>query len=149
MATAKATAQDTTQAFEAMAADTQKAAKEQFEKLSDGFEKLSAFNQDNVDAVMKSSEIAPKAAEGFGTEVSNYSKKSFEDAVAAAQDFASAKNITELFEKQTAFAKVSFEAMIKQSTKFNEMVTASTKDASKPLNDRVSAATDAMKTFSA
>ena len=149
MATAKASAQSATQPFEAIAADTQKAAKEQFDKLSEGFEKLSAFNQDNVDALVKSSEIAAKAVEGFGTEMSNYSKKSFEDAVAAAQDFASAKNMTELFEKQTAFAKSSFEAMIKQSTKFNDMVAASTKDASKPLNDRVSAATDAMKAFSA
>ena len=149
MATAKATAQDATQAFETIAADTQKAAKEQFDKLSQGFEKLSAFSQDNVDAMMKSSEITTKAVEGFGTELSNYSKKSFEDAVAAAQDFASAKNMTELFEKQTAFAKASFETMIKQSTKFNDMVAASTKDATKPLNDRVSAATDTMKTFSA
>jgi len=146
---ANKTAKDATQAFETIAADTQKAAQEQMEKLSNGLEKLSAFSQDNVDAVMKSSEIAAKAAEGFGTELSAYSKKSFEDGVAAAQDFAAAKNVTELFEKQSAFAKSSFEALVQQSTKFNDMFAASARDVSKPLNERMTAAADAMKSFSA
>ena len=148
MATAKTT-KDATQAFETMAADTQKAAKEQMDKLSNGFEKLTELSQENMDAFMKSSEIAAKALEGFGTEVSAYSKKSFEDGVAAAQDFASAKNVTELFEKQTAFAKASFEALVAQSTKFNDMFAASAKDVSKPLNERMTAAADAMKAFTA
>ena len=148
MATKTATT-EATQAFETMAADTQKAAKEQFDKLSEGFEKMTAFSQDNVDAFVKSSEVAAKAVEGFGTEMSAYSKKTFEDGVAAAQDFASAKNVTELFEKQSAFAKASFESMIKQATKFNDMMAASAKDVSKPLNDRVTAASEAMKAFTA
>ena len=61
---------------------------------------------------MKSSEIAAKAAEGIGTEISAYSKKSFEDGVAAAQDFASAKTLTELFEKQTSYAQTAFEGFV-------------------------------------
>lgn len=148
MAAAK-NAKDATQAFETIAADTQKAAKEQMEKLSNGIEKLTELGQENMDAVMKSSEVAAKAMEGFGSEVSAFSKKSFEDGVAAAQDFASSKNVTELFEKQTAFAKASFEAMVAQSTKFNDMFAASAKDVTKPLNDRMTAAADAMKTFTA
>jgi len=64
---------------EAIAADTQKAAKEQFEKLSEGFEKMTTFGQENIDAMVKSSEVATKAAEGFGAEISTYSKKAFED----------------------------------------------------------------------
>ena len=74
-----------------MVADTQKNMTEQFEKFSKGFEGFTAFGQENVDALVKSSEIAAKAAEGIGSEVSAYSKKAFEDGVAAAQDFASAK----------------------------------------------------------
>lgn len=149
MSTAKTATKEATQAFEAIAADSQKAAKEQFEKLSEGFEKMSAFSQENVDAIIKSSEIATKAAEGFGTEMSNYSKKAFEDGVAAVQDFATAKNMTELFEKQTAFAKTSFEAMVAQSTKISDMMASSMKDVSKPLNERVTAASETMKTFTA
>jgi len=149
MATAKSAAKEATQTIETIAADTQKAAKEQFDKITASVEKVTAFNQDNFDAVVKSSEIAAKAAEGFGSEIGTFSKKSFEDTVAAAQDFAGAKSATELFEKQTAFAKSYFEGFVKQSTKLNDMFAASAKDVTEPLNARVNAASDAMKSFTA
>ena len=97
---------------------------------------------------MKSSEIAAKAAEGIGTEISAYSKKSFEDGVAAAQDFASAKTLTELFEKQTSYAQAAFEGFVSQATKMNEIYVAAAKDITAPLGARVTAATEALKSFS-
>lgn len=149
MASAKKTTADATQTIEAIAADTQKAAKDQFEKLASSVEKMTAFNQENFDAIVKSSEVATKAAEGFSAELSTFSKKSFEDTVAAAQDFTSAKNVTELFEKQTAFAKASFEGIIAQTTKMNDMFAATAKDMTSPLNERVGAASEAMKSMTA
>jgi phasin family protein len=128
-------------------ADTQKSMTEQLEKVSKGFEGLSTFGQDNVEAVVKSSEVAAKAFEGIGSEISAYSKKAFEDSVAAAQDFAAAKTMTELFEKQTAFAQSQFEGWLHQTTKMNEIMAAAAKDISAPLGKRVSAAQDAMKGF--
>jgi phasin family protein len=146
--TATAAFQEATAKVETLVADTQKNVTEQFEKLSKSFEGLTAFGQENVDAIVKSSEIAAKAAEGIGSEVSAYSKKAFEDGVAAAQDLASAKTITELFEKQTAFAQSYFEGFVQQSTKMNEILVAAAKDISAPLGARVTAATERMKTFS-
>jgi phasin family protein len=140
--------QEATAKVETLVADTQKAVTEHFEKFSKGLESLTTFGQDNVDALVKSSEIAAKAAEGIGTEISAYSKKSFEDGVAAAQDFASAKTVTELFEKQTAFAQASFEGFVSQATKMNEIYVAAAKDITAPIGARVNAATEAMKTFS-
>jgi phasin family protein len=139
---------DATAKVETMVADTQKNVTEQFEKLSKGFEGLTTFGQENLDAVVKSSEIAAKAAEGIGTEIGAYSKKAFEDGVAAAQDFASAKTMTELFEKQTAYAQSAFEGFVSQATKMNEIYVAAAKDITAPLGARVNAATEAMKTFS-
>ena len=124
--------QEATAKVETLVADTQKAVTEQFEKLSKGLEGLTTFGQENVDAIVKSSEIAAKAAEGIGSEISAYSKKSFEDSVAAAQDFASAKTLTELFEKQTSFAQASFEGFVSQATKMNEIYVAAAKDISAP-----------------
>lgn len=140
--------QEATAKVETFVADTQKNLTEQFEKFSKGFEGLTAFTQENVDALVKSSEIAAKAAEGIGTEVSAFSKKSFEDGVAAAQDFASAKTLTELFEKQTSFAQASFEGFVSQATKMNEIYVAAAKDISAPLSARVTAASEAVKSFS-
>lgn len=140
--------QEATAKVESFVADTQKTVTEQFEKLSKGFEGLTTFGQENVDALVKSSEIAAKAAEGIGTEIGAYSKKAFEDGVAAAQDFAAAKTVTELFEKQTSFAQAAFEGFVSQATKMNEIYVAAAKDITAPIGARVSAATEAMKTFS-
>lgn len=140
--------QEATAKVETFVADAQKTASEQFEKFSKGIEGLTTFSQENVDALVKSSEIAAKAAEGIGTEISAYSKKSFEDGVAAAQDFASAKTLTELFEKQTSYAQSAFEGFVSQATKMNEIYVAAAKDITAPIGARVSAATEAMKSFS-
>lgn len=141
--------QDATAKVETLVADTQKTVTEQFEKLSKSFEGITAFGQENVDALVKSSEIAAKAAEGIGSEVSAYSKKAFEDGVAAAQDFAAAKTVTELFEKQTAFAQTAFEGWMSQTAKLNEIYVAAAKDITAPIGARMSRATEAFKGFSA
>jgi phasin family protein len=140
-------AKDMTAKFSGFVADSQRNMTENFEKLSKGFEGMASFGQDNVEAVVKSSEIAAKAFEGIGSEVSAYSKKSFEDGVAAAQDFASAKTMTELFEKQAAFAQNAFEGWLHQTTKMNEIMAAAAKDITAPIGQRVHAASGAMKQF--
>ncbi|NNU79701.1 TIGR01841 family phasin [Halovulum dunhuangense] len=145
----KATTKAATAKVEEIAADAQKAMTENMEKFTKGFEDMSAFTQENVDAVVKSAEIAAKTAEGIGAEMSAYSKKSFEDSVAAAQDLASAKNMTELMEKQTAFAQAAFEGFVAQATKMNEIYAAAAKDITAPINQRFTAAADAMKSFGA
>ena len=140
-------AQDASAKYGNFVADGQRNLTENFEKFSKGLEGLTSFQQDNVEAVVKSSEIAAKAFEGIGTELTAYSKKSFEDGVAAAQDFASARTVTELFEKQTAFAQTAFEGWLHQTSKMNEIIAAAAKDVSAPIAQRVSAASDAMRSF--
>lgn len=140
-------AKDATAAFETIANDTQAAAKEQFTKLGAGMEEAVAFGQENLDAVVKSSEVAMKAAEGINAEVTAFSKKSFEDSVAAAKDLTTAKSATDYFEKQAAFAKTSLEGFMAQATKMNEIFASTAKDVSAPLNARVSAAQDLAKSY--
>jgi phasin family protein len=138
---------EATAKVETIVADTQKTMTEQLEKFSKGFEGFTAFGQQNLDAFVKSSEIAAKAAEGIGSEVSAYSKKAFDDGVAAAQELATARTVTELFEKQAAFAQTAFEGFVSQTTKMNEIMVAAAKDIAAPVAARVTAATEKMKTF--
>lgn len=149
MATRKTTTKAATAKVEEFTAEAQKSVTEGMEKVTKGFEDATAFGQENLDAIMKSSEVASKAAEGISTEMTSFSKKTFEDGVAAAQDMASAKTVTELFEKQTAFAQSTFDTFMKQATKLNEIYAASAKEISAPLTDRFNAATAEMKTYSA
>ena len=132
----------------AFVADSQRNLTDNFEKFSKGLEGLASFGQDNVEAVVKSSEIAAKAFEGIGQELTAYSKKSLEDGIAAAQDFASAKTVTELFEKQAAYTQTAVESWLNQANKMNEIVAAAAKDVSAPIAQRVSAASGALKSFS-
>ncbi|WP_316013507.1 phasin family protein [Roseobacter sp. HKCCA0434] len=147
--TAKTQAKAATAQMETFAADAQKTMNETVEKMTKGFEDASTFGQENLDAMMKSGEIAAKTAETLGNEVSSYTKKSFEEGVAAAKDMASAKTMTELFEKQSAFAQTMFDGWMKQTTKMNEMMVSSAKDMAAPLGDRMNAATSAMKSMTA
>ena len=116
------------------------------DKITKGVNDATAFGQQNVDAFVKSSEVATKVAEGLGEEITAFSKKSFEDTVAAAQDMAASKTATELFEKQSAFATAAFEGFVAQATKMNAIFTSAAKDISAPLNAR---ATETVKSFTA
>jgi len=147
--TTKNTTKDAAAQMETFAADAQKSMTDTVEKMTKGFEEASSFGQENLDAMVKSGEIAAKAAEGFNTEVSTFTKKSFEEGVAAAKDMASAKTMTELFEKQSAFAQNMFDGWMKQATKMNEMMVSSAKDVTAPMGDRMTAAQSAMKSMSA
>jgi len=114
-----------------------------------GIEDVTAFGQLNVDAFTKASELATKAVEGINEEITSYSKKSFDDSVAAAKDLASAKTPTELFEKQSAFAQSAFDGFVAQATKMNEIFTSAAKDITAPIGERFEAATESMKSYTA
>jgi phasin family protein len=144
-----ATAKSATQKVETLAADAQKAATDQFEKMTKTFEDVAAFGQDNVDAFMKSSNIAVKAAEDMNSEFMTYTKKTVEEGVAAMKDMSSIKTIPEFVEKQAELAKLSLDGFMKQTAKFNEMFMAAAKDVSEPMNARASAAADMVKSYGA
>lgn len=114
-----------------------------------GIEDVNAFGQLNLDALTKASDLATKAVEGINEEITAYSKKSYEDGVAAAKDLASAKTPTELFEKQSAFAQAAFEGFVAQATKMNEIFAATAKEITAPIGERYEAASETMKSYTA
>ena len=130
-----------------MTAKTSTAKKAKATTAPKGIEDVTAFGQLNADALTKASELATKAAESINEELTSYSKKSFEDGVAAAKDLASAKTAPEFFEKQSAFAQAAFEGFVAQATKMNEIFSATAKEVTAPIGERLEAATDTMKSY--
>ncbi|OUS08881.1 hypothetical protein A9Q96_00625 [Rhodobacterales bacterium 52_120_T64] len=114
-----------------------------------GFEEVTEFGQLNADALTTASELATKAAENLNEEITSYSKKSFEEGVAAAKDLASAKTPVEFFEKQSAFAQAAFEGFTAQATKMNEIFATTAKEVTAPIGARFEAATETMKSYTA
>lgn len=149
MATAPktATTKAATKKIEDLTAETQKTVEESMEKVSKGIEDATAFGQENMEAMVTSSKIAAKAAEDINAELMAYTKKSYEEGMAAAKELTSCKSVTEYFEKQNEIAKVSFEGFVAEATKLNEMYSAATKEMFAPITDRFNAASDMMKTF--
>ncbi len=136
-----------TKKVEEIAVETQTTMEEGVEKMTKGIENAAAFGQENVEAVVTSSKIATKAAESMSAEIAAYSKKTYEDSMAAAKELTACKSVAELFEKQTEFGKVSIEGFVAEATKLNEMYAAAAKEAFAPLNARFTAAADIVKDY--
>jgi len=128
-------------------AEAQKTMQDSVEKVTKGFEDAAGFGQENLDAVVESGRVAAKAAENINAGLVAYSKKSYEDGLAAMKELSTCKSVTEFVEKQNAYAKSSLDAFVSEATKMNEMFTAAAKDVFEPLNTRMLAAADMMKTY--
>ena len=136
-----------TKQVEEFTAEAKKSMEEGVEKLTKGAEDAMAFGQENVEAVIASGKIFAKATEEMNAEIVAFSKKSYEDVMAASKDISSAKSVTELFEKQTSFAKTAFEAYVAEATKLNDLYAAAAKEAFGPLNARFTAAAEMVKSY--
>ncbi len=137
----------TTKKIEDTTVEAEKTMEDGVEKMTKGIENATVFGQDNVEAVVTSSKIAAKAAEILGTEIAAFSKKTYEDNVAAAKELTDCKSVTEFVEKQTAFSKTSIEGFVAEATKLNEMYAAAAKEAFAPLNARFTAAVETVKDY--
>ena len=130
-------------------AETAKSTVEQFTVASntafkDGVEKtLAAINdanshsKKNLEAVVASVTAAAKGAETVGAQAMAFSKKAFDEQVAAARTLASAKSVQEVVELQTTLARTFLESYMAEVGKLTETVSSSVKDSMKPLNERV------------
>lgn len=134
---------------EEFTAEAKRSMEEGVERMSKGLEDVAQFGQENVEAFVASGKAVAKAAEEMNAEVMAYSKKSYEDSMAAAKEIASAKSVSEFFEKQTSFAKTSFEGFVTEATKLNEMYTQAAREAFEPINARFTATAGLVKTYRA
>lgn len=130
-------------------AETAKSTVEQFTVASntafkDGVEKtMAAINEanshskKNLEAVVASVTAAAKGAETVGAQAMAFSKKAFDEQVAAARSLAGAKSVQEVVELQTTLARSFLESYMAEVGKLTETVSGSVKDSMKPLNERV------------
>ncbi|HYG88667.1 MAG TPA: phasin family protein [Azospirillum sp.] len=125
------------QSFEGYA----KAQQEQIEKASAQFlksyEELNALTKGNVDAVVQSSTIVAKGAEEAGKQVAAFAQASLEKNVATGKAAFAVKSIRELIDLQNDYLKQSFDALITETTKLQELSVKVTNEALAPLNARM------------
>src|SRR5262247_929795 len=97
------------------------------------FDDVQKFGKDNVEATMRSFGAASKGFQAIAAEVTNYSKKSFEDGTAAVERLMGAKTLEKAIEVQTDYVKTAYEGFVAQATKIGELYADIAKEAYKPF----------------
>lgn len=98
-----------------------------------GFEDMQKMSQTNMDAAMKMYGEWAKGWQAIAAEMSDYSKRSFEDGTATFEKLISSKTVDQALEIQTSFARRSYDEYMQQLTRLGTMYADLAKEAYKPV----------------
>lgn len=142
-------AQDAKAKLESAYADFNEKAKVSVEKSAKAMEELSDIAKGNVEALVESGKIAAKGMETLSQEAVDYGRKNFEKATASIKSFSTVKTPTEFFQLQSQLISSSFDEFAKEAAKSSEALIKLAGDVAQPLNARVTAVTDKVKSLAA
>jgi hypothetical protein len=97
------------------------------------FEDFQKLGQSNVDAAMKMFGEWNKSWQAIAAEMSDYTKRSFEDGSATFEKLLSAKSMEQAFEIQTNYAKRAYDEYMHQLSKIGGMYAELAKEAYRPV----------------
>jgi phasin family protein len=97
------------------------------------FDEVQKLGKGNVEAALRSFSVASKGFQAVAAEVTNYSKKSFEDGTAAVERLMGAKTLEKAIEVQSDFVKSAYEGLVAQATKLGELYADIAKESYKPF----------------
>ena len=98
-----------------------------------GFEDLQKFSQFGLDATMRSFGEWNRGWQAIASEMTDYTKRSFEEGTATWEKLAGARSIEQAVEIQTDFAKRSLEDYVAQMSKLGSMYAEIAREAYKPV----------------
>ena len=96
------------------------------------FDDIQKLGKDNMDATMMSLGTLSKGFQAIASELSDYSKKAFEQSTAATEKLLATKSPDKAIEVQSAYIKSAYESFVAQSTKLGELYVGLAQDAYKP-----------------
>jgi phasin family protein len=94
---------------------------------------MQKFGKENMDMAMNAFGAWTKNAQAIATEVADYSKKSFEDSVAAFGKLIGAKSLEKAMEVQTEYLRSSYEELVAETAKIGELYADFAREAYKPF----------------
>jgi hypothetical protein len=98
-----------------------------------GFEEFQKVGKDGFDAAVRSFGEMNKGFQAIAAEVTDYSKKAFEDSTRAFEQLIGAKSFEQAIEIQSQYAKKAYDAYVAECSKLGEMYVGLAKDAYKPV----------------
>jgi len=97
------------------------------------FEDMQKLSQTNMDTVMKAFGEWNKGWQAIAAEMTDYTKKSFEEGTATFEKLASAKSVEQAIEIQTGYAKRAYDGYMHQMSKIGGMYAELAKEAYRPV----------------
>jgi hypothetical protein len=97
------------------------------------FEDFQRLNQTNMDAAMKLYGEWAKGWQAIAAEMSDYTKRSFEDGTATFEKLVSSRTMEQALEIQSSYAKRSYDEYMHQMTRIGTMYADLAKEAYKPV----------------
>jgi phasin family protein len=94
---------------------------------------LQKLAKDNAENAQKIFGTLSKGLQTIAAEMTDYSKKSFEEGSAALEQLAGAKSLDKVVEIQSDYAKKAYEGLVAQSTKVGELYVDLAKEVAKPF----------------
>jgi hypothetical protein len=104
------------------------------------FDDVQKFSKDSMEATMKSFGAVTKATQAIAAELTDYSKKSFEDSSKVLEKLFGAKSLDKAIEIQADFAKTAYEGFVAEATKIGELYADLAKETYKPFEAYVAKA---------
>ena len=98
-----------------------------------GFEEFQKVGKGGFDSAVRSFGEMNKGFQAIAAEVTDYSKKAFEDSTRAFEQLSGAKSVEQAVEIQSQYAKKAYETYMTEMSKIGEMYVGLAKDAYKPV----------------
>lgn len=98
-----------------------------------GFEEFQKVGKDGFDASVRSFGEMNKGFQAIAAEMTDYSKKAFEDSSRAFEALVGAKSFEQAVEIQSQYAKKAYDTYMAEMSKIGEMYVGMAKDAYKPV----------------
>ncbi|WP_245290769.1 phasin family protein [Methyloligella halotolerans] len=100
-----------------------------------GFEEFQKAGKDGFEASVRAMGEWSKGVQAIASEMTDYSKKTFEDSTRAFEQLVSAKSAEQAFEIQSQYAKKAYDDYMAEMSKLGEMYVGMAQDAYKPMED--------------
>jgi hypothetical protein len=97
------------------------------------FEDFQAMSKTGYDAYVSAATAMTKGMQAMAQEAADFSRKSFEKSTEAVERATATKSFDKALEVQQGYAKESYEALVAQTAKMNELYVATAKEAYKPF----------------
>lgn len=114
------------------------------EQMFKNYQEMVGFNQENVDAFVKSSSIVSSGVQELAKSFFSYAENSLKESVEASQALMSCKDVKEAGELQTKLVAGAYEKFVKEATSLSNSSSQIAGDAFAPLSDRLNVAFESL-----